>query len=285
MKKIIVEKYTPPPPPTEKVKIITHLTGKELVAYVTEAGTVCTLHRISKDYKEADRFGFFNLGYSDQSSPTFTGSNWFDAVKKAGASRELFAFDSYKDLIAWVTRVTWPAATKPIATEGLTSPEVWPTPERTEVPTERVIRQAENAHFQATLKGLLSEIPREEIDWNGSDQVNHTHKNMTIIFNKVNELVKCLNHAYHRNKARIFAMAYGGTPPIDAQFEKEEKEAELASKPFEMVRSDFMIILDKCIAVSEKEDQAQGSIPSRITTVMKEAFNKLKLSDKDIHLK
>lgn len=211
MQKIIVEKYAPPKPPEEKVKIITPLNGKELVAYVTEANTICLLQRISKNFVDVNRFGFFNMAYSDSSSPTFAGSTWYDAVKKAGAARTLYAFETYDELLDWIADHR--EQRKADKTFGKIGTKISKTAEASMWITGEELK-------------LLDEIPLEEMDLTGSNEINHTHKNMTTIFKKVNELVKCLNIGYYRNKTRIFAMAYGATPPNEAHFETEEKKAE-----------------------------------------------------------
>lgn len=104
MKTIFFKKTPPPPPVPPRIEIMTQLTGRELVAYVTNSGSICLLARLTKDYKDPAQYAFFNMAYSESTGPTFAGSSWLDAVKKAGAARELFAFDNYQELIEWISK-------------------------------------------------------------------------------------------------------------------------------------------------------------------------------------
>lgn len=217
MKKIVVEKI-PPVAPTNR--IVTPLSSNELVAYVTESGTICVLQKLSKDYKDRERFGFCNLAYSSNSGPTFVGYTWFEAIAKAGASRELIAFDTYKELLTWITQGF--KAFTPSTSEAPVKLEA--------VKNEHALR--EEFYKSADGANLLNEIPRKDVDWNGAGQVNHTHRSMTAIYRKVNELVECVNMSYYRNKARIFAMAYKGYPPTDLELTKQEAEKSLAISKF-----------------------------------------------------
>lgn len=182
MKKVIVETI-PPPPPQEKHRIVTHLTGKELIAYITDSGTICLLFRISKDNPK--QFGFCNLAYSDQSSPTFTGQSWHEAVKKAGSQRDLLAFDSYAELMAWIKHGTQKESTS--EAEAQVHADIKQT-----VIVRRPLLNV------ASLTSLIDEIPPEDVDWNGSGQVNHTHKSMTALYEKINALVGAVNLSYDR---------------------------------------------------------------------------------------
>ncbi len=205
MKKIIVEK-TPPAPATSR--IVTQLTGKELVAYVTETGYICLLHQSSRDFKDRERYGFFNLAYSASSSPTFAAGTWFEAIKLAGVTRELFAFDNYQELIQFVAKTPVPyvsTATKEEATRSSLQ-DTRAKFHDTRAEYYKDIMPERMAHIATPLK-------LEDMDLNGAGQINHTHRNITSIFKKVNELADAINLGYTRNKARIFEMSLSETKP------------------------------------------------------------------------
>lgn len=181
MKKIEVVKNTPPPP-QEKITVVTPLTGKEFVGYYTESGHLCVLHRISKDKRSDAQFGFINLGYSDQSSPTFVGRYWFDSLKAAAAQRELFFWNDYTETAKLFSgRAQFDMVCQWASEKRNASPFVYP-------------------------------LDKSSLDLTGSGEVNHTHRNMTLIVEKLNEAIAAHNEGYKRNKERLFAFSYGGDP-------------------------------------------------------------------------
>lgn len=236
MKRIIVE--TAPMPPKPERKVVTQLTGKELVGYVTESGTICILQRLtkSKDHNDQERYGFCNLAYSS-SGPCFVANSWLEAIKVAGAARELYAFEEYKELILWIREKSRfygklgegmePLKSMTMDYSGAKLEKVTSFVTKVDTLTEDLVKLGEANKAWLKAKEALDEAKRDfyeskrrrlepinpdDIDSNGSGQVNHTHKNMTILFEKINELVKCHNNLNEHVKGQYLGAAYGGSP-------------------------------------------------------------------------
>ncbi len=277
MKKVIVEK-TPPTPASSRM--VTYLRGDELIAYVTEKGTICLLFRLSKDYKDKERFGFCNLGYSSSSSPVYADYTWFDAVKKAATFREVYAFDSYSQLMKWITNIH---ADKTIKVDyEAAEKSVKETPYYSQMEAVKLAGQADRIDFpeevkQGTGKDYykpreVDPISREAIDENGAGQVNHTHKNMTILFNTLNEVITAHNNLNRYTKDVLYKTVYSGDPGRVPQL----IPAETSLLPYRFSRKHMEMAI--ALAITKIEDLGEKSTMTGAQYDLKNALETLILN-------
>lgn len=87
--------------------VFEQLTGRELICYLShKTNTPKLLVKLSqgRHYKGPDAWGFVSIAYPT-GDIVFVGETFLEAAKKTLQSgRQLFSFDSYIELLSWLTR-------------------------------------------------------------------------------------------------------------------------------------------------------------------------------------